>query len=201
MGVFTDGLSDKLEEKTIMKQISISSEVFKDGSSIPVEYTCDGEDRSPALSWDGIPAGIHSIALIADASGKTWVHGVIYNIPANSSVLPRSVPKNKTLADGSLQGKNDFGRIGYNGSCPLSGKSQRYFFNVYALDTKLNIKSGTTKSQLEAAMSGHILTGRNDREIRALTEYVEAANRFSLFCDRVFGHCWSFISLYMKYVI
>jgi len=93
-----------------MEQISISSDTFKDGSSLSVEYTCDGEDRSPALSWDTVPAGTQSIALIVDdpdAPGKTWVHWVIYNIPANSSGLPPGVPKNNTLDDGSLQGNND----------------------------------------------------------------------------------------------
>jgi len=148
------------EEETIMKQISISSDAFNDGSNIPVEHTCDGEDRSPALSWEGLPDSTQSIALIVDdpdAPGKTWVHWVIYNIPANSTGLPAAVPKNKTLDDGSLQGKNDFGRIGYNGPCPPPGKPHRYFFKVYALDTTLSLKSGATKTQLEAAMSGHIL--------------------------------------------
>ena len=104
-----------------MEQISISSYAFNNGTSLPVEYTCDGEDRSPALSWDTVPAGTQSIALIVDdpdAPGKTWVHWVIYNIPANTTRLPGAVPKNKTLDDGSLQGTNDFGRIGYNGPCP-----------------------------------------------------------------------------------
>jgi len=148
------------DEKTIMKQISISSDAFNDGGSLPIEHTCDGEDRSPALSWDTIPAGTQSIALIVDdpdAPGKTWVHWVIYNIPASSTGLPAAVPKDSSLDDGSLQGKNDFGRIGYNGPCPPPGKPHKYFFRVYALDTALSLKSGAAKSQLEAAMSGHIL--------------------------------------------
>ena len=92
-----------------------------------------------------------------DAPGKTFVHWVIYNIPANSSALPLGVPKDKSLDDGSLQGMNDFDRIGYNGPCPPLGNPHRYFFKVYALDTKLSLKSGATRSQLEVAMSGHIL--------------------------------------------
>ena len=150
----------QIEEETIMKQISISSDAFKAGSSIPVENTCDGDDRSPALSWDTVPPGTQSIALIVDdpdAPGKTWIHWVIYNIPDNTTGLPAAVPKNKTLDDGSLQGTNDFGRIGYDGPCPPPGKPHRYFFKVYALDTTLSLKSGATKSQLEDAMSGHIL--------------------------------------------
>ena len=82
---------------------------------------------------------------------------MIYNTPANTTGLPGAVPKNKTLGDGNLQGKNDFGRIGYNGPCPSPGKPHRYFFKVYALDTTLSLKSGATKSPLEGAMSGHIL--------------------------------------------
>jgi Raf kinase inhibitor-like YbhB/YbcL family protein len=149
-----------VEEDINMDAISISSDVFENGGMLSSEYTCDGNDVSPDLSWDTIPAGTRSIALIVDdpdSPGKTWVLWVIYNIPASSTGLPGAVPKNKTLDDGSLQGQNDFGRIGYNGPCPPPGKLHRYFFKVYALDTALSLKSGATKSQLEAAMSGHIL--------------------------------------------
>jgi Raf kinase inhibitor-like YbhB/YbcL family protein len=148
------------EEEATMKQISVSSNAFEHGSSIPVDYTCDGADRSPALSWEGLPDGTQSIALIVDdpdAPGRTFVHWVIYNIPANITGLPAAMPKNSSLKDGSMQGKNDFGRIGYFGPCPPPGKPHRYFFKVYALDTVLNLKSGASDSQLEAAMSGHIL--------------------------------------------
>ena len=90
-----------------MKQISISSDALKAGSSLPVKHTCNGEDCYPALSWEGLP----------DAPGQTFIHWVIYNISADSSGLPAAVPKNKTLDDGSPQGKNDFGRTGCNGPC------------------------------------------------------------------------------------
>jgi Raf kinase inhibitor-like YbhB/YbcL family protein len=152
--------SIKEEEETIMKQISISSDAFENGSSIPVDYTCDEDDRSPPLSWQGLPEGTRSIALIVDdpdAPAGTWVHWVIYNIPADSTGLPAAMPKDSSLNDGSLQGKNDFGKIGYNGPCPPPGKPHRYFFKVYALDTMLELKNGVTKSQLESAMKGHIL--------------------------------------------
>ena len=148
------------EEEAIMKQIPIFSDAFEDGSNIPVDYTCDGDDRSPPLSWEELPHGTRSIALIVDdpdAPGGTWVHWVIYNIPADSTGLPVAMPKNKNLDDSSLQGMNDFGKIGYNGPCPPPGKPHRYFFKVYALDTTLSLTSGATKSQVEAAMSGHIL--------------------------------------------
>jgi len=149
-----------IEEDINMDAILISSDVFENGGMLSFEYTCDGSDLSPVLSWDGIPTGTQSIALIMDdpdAPRQTFVHWVIYNIPANTAGLSGALPRNKTLDDGSLQGKNDYGRIGYNGPCPPPGKPHRYFFKVYALDTTLGLKSGATKSQLEAAMSGHIL--------------------------------------------
>ncbi|MCL7414740.1 MAG: YbhB/YbcL family Raf kinase inhibitor-like protein [ANME-2 cluster archaeon] len=164
--LFSGCISDELEQKTqnkeetIMKNISISSAAFENGSTMPVEYTCDGADHSPALAWKGLPDGTRSITLIMDdpdAPGRTFVHWVIYNLPADSTELTTAVPRNKSLDDSSLQGKNDFGKIGYNGPCPPPGKPHRYFFKVYALDTVLDLKSGASKSQVEAAMSGHIL--------------------------------------------
>ena len=97
-----------VEEYMNMNAISISSDVFENGGMLSSECTCDGNDVSPYLSWDTIPTGTQSIALIVDdpdAPGKTWVHWVIYNIPASSTGLPGAVPKNKTLDDGSMQGK------------------------------------------------------------------------------------------------
>ena len=159
-------IASEPDEETLIKEdvnmdvISVSSDVFENGGMLSSEYTCDGSDVSPGLFWNTVPAGTQSIALIVDdpdAPGGTWVHWVIYNIPADSTGLTTAVPKNKSLDDGSLQGKNDFGKIGYNGPCPPPGKPHRYFFKVYALDTTLSLTSGATKSQVEAAMSGHIL--------------------------------------------
>jgi Raf kinase inhibitor-like YbhB/YbcL family protein len=151
---------ETIEEEIIRETLSIYSNVFKDGATLSSAYTCDEDDISPGISWEEVPAGTQSMALIMDdpdAPGRTFVHWVIYNIPASRSGLPSGVAKNNTLDDGSLQGKNDFGKIGYGGPCPPSGKPHRYVFKVYALDTELDLKSGATKSQLEAAMKGHIL--------------------------------------------
>ena len=151
---------ETIEEEIIMETLSIYSNVFEDGATLSSAYTCDGDDISPAISWEEVPAGTQSMALIMDdpdAPGRTFVHWVIYNIPARSGGLPSGVAKNNTLDDGSLQGKNNFGKIGYGGPCPPSGKPHRYVFKVYALNTELDLKSGATKSQLEAAMKGHIL--------------------------------------------
>ena len=117
--------------------LAVTTTTFSLGGAIPKGYTCDGADTSPDLSWSGAPAGVHSFALIADdpdAPVGTWTHWLIWNIPVQSTGLPKGVPKEETLGDGTRQGRNDFLRIGYGGPCPPPGKPHRYFFKVYALD-------------------------------------------------------------------
>jgi Raf kinase inhibitor-like YbhB/YbcL family protein len=133
---------------------------FANGASIPRTFTCDGEDRSPGLAWSGAPADTKAFALIADdpdAPAGTWVHWVIYNIPAGAHSLAGGAEKKEQLADGSRQGRNDFRKIGYNGPCPPPGKAHRYFFKLYALGADLMLAPGATKADLERAMGGHIL--------------------------------------------
>lgn len=139
----------------------LSSTAFKDGAPIPGKYTCDGVDLSPALVWSGAPAGTRSFALIADdpdAPGGTWVHWVLYNLPAEVSELPENIAKVESLdLGGARQGRNDFRRPGYGGPCPPPGPAHRYFFKLYALDARLELKPGAQKSAVEAAMEGHVL--------------------------------------------
>ena len=138
----------------------ISSTAFPDGGMIPKKFTCDGADVSPPLSWTPAPAGTQSFALIMDdpdAPAGTWVHWVIYNLPADTSELPEGVEKQKQLASRAIQGRNDFRRIGYGGPCPPPGKPHRYSFKLYALDTELNLKTEATKPELERALKSHIL--------------------------------------------
>lgn len=133
---------------------------FKGGAPIPKKYTCDGQDVSPALEWDGAPAGAAGFAIIVDdpdAPVGTWVHWVIYGLPAHARKLSEGVSKEPELPSGERQGKNDFGKIGYNGPCPPKGRPHRYFFKLYALDRKLSLKSGATKAELERAMKNHVL--------------------------------------------
>ncbi len=92
-----------------------------------------------------------------DAPVGTWVHWVLYDVPADAKELPEAVPKQEQLASGARQGHNDFGKTGYGGPCPPPGKPHRYFFKLYALDAKLNLKAGATKADVERAMKGHIL--------------------------------------------
>jgi Raf kinase inhibitor-like YbhB/YbcL family protein len=150
---------------------AVASSAFKDGGAIPKQFTCDGEDVSPALSWSEVPAATKSFALIADdpdAPAGTWVHWVIYDLPANLRELAENVSKESELKAGGRQGVNDFRKTGYNGPCPPPGKPHRYFFKLYALDQPLNLKSGINKAELEKAMQSHVLAeaqilGRFDR--------------------------------------
>lgn len=139
--------------------ITFSSSAFGYGQPIPAVYTCKGRDISPPLQWSDLPAGTKSLALIMDdpdAPMGTWVHWVIYNIPPTRNGLEEAIPAQERLADGSLQGKNSWRRIGYGGPCPPSG-THRYYFRLYALDSTLSLAPGASKEQVLAAMQGHIL--------------------------------------------
>ena len=151
--------SDKSNQSTGGKTMQISSPAFDEGAMIPPKYTCDDLDISPPIKWSEAPEGKKTFALICDdpdAPMCTWVHWVIYNIPADSNELAENLPATENLPDGSLQGRNDFGRIGYGGPCPPGG-THRYFFKLYALDVKLDVTAGMTKSELLSAVEGHVL--------------------------------------------
>lgn len=140
--------------------MKLSSSAFESGGAIPKKFTCDGADVSPALVWSDAPAGTQSFALIADdpdAPVGTWVHWVLYDLPEASRDLSEGVVKQEQLANGARQGRNDFGRIGYGGPCPPRGPAHRYFFKLYALGAKLNLKPSASKPEVERAMKGHIL--------------------------------------------
>jgi Raf kinase inhibitor-like YbhB/YbcL family protein len=140
--------------------LSISSPSFSSGEAIPKKFTCDGADVSPQLVWTEPPAGTKSLALLVDdpdAPVGNWNHWTMWNLPASARGLAEAVKKETTLPDGSEQGKNDFRKAGYNGPCPPPGKPHRYYFKLFALDAKLDLKAGASKRELEAAMKGHIL--------------------------------------------
>lgn len=139
--------------------MELKSQAFAAGEMIPAKYTCDGQDISPPLSWSDPPAGTIEFALISDdpdAPVGTWVHWVMWNIPASASALDENLPKTASLLNGTKQGTTDFRRIGYGGPCPPSG-THRYYFKLYALDTALNLPASTLKKDLEKAMQDHIL--------------------------------------------
>lgn len=140
-------------------EMTVTSKAFGEADMIPRKYTCDGEDVSPPLAWSDVPEGTKSLALISDdpdAPVGTWVHWVLYNIPADATELPEGVPSDQTLENGARHGITDFRRPGYGGPCPPGG-THRYYFKVYALDAALDLDPGATKAQLLAAMEGHIL--------------------------------------------
>ena len=135
--------------------LELKSQAFKNGEFIPAKYTCEGADVSPPLEWSGSPQGAKSFVLISDdpdAPMGTWVHWVLYDIPAEKAGLPEGVKKDKVLSDGSKQGVTDFGRAGYGGPCPPPGTPHRYFFKLYALDAKLDAKPGLSKKELLKAI-------------------------------------------------
>ena len=143
--------------------LSITSTRFQNGGNIPSEHTCEGKDIAPPLAWSGVPEGAKSLALIVDdpdapdpkAPKMTWVHWVLYDIPAAATGLPEGVTASQ-LPKGTRQGKNDWKRTGWGGPCPPIGR-HRYFFKLYALDAVLPDLGKPTKARLEGAMKGHVL--------------------------------------------
>jgi len=143
--------------------LTLTSKAFTYDGDIPARYSCQGDDISPPLHWQGAPAGTKSFVLIVDdpdapdpaAPKMTWVHWVLYNIPPDADHLPEDAD-HKGLPEGTLEGINDWKRTGYGGPCPPIGR-HRYFHKLYALDKMLADMGRPTKTDLEAAMHGHIL--------------------------------------------
>ena len=146
-----------------MAQFTLSSPSFRNNQPMPAKHSCEGEDASPSLKWEGAPVGTKGFALIVDdpdAPGGSWVHWVMYGIAASTTELPENGARTDTVAalGGVKLGRNDFGRTGYGGPCPPRGHGvHHYHFRLYALDTDLNLAPRVTRKQLEAAMKGHIL--------------------------------------------
>ena len=133
---------------------------FSNGGEIPRRYTCGGADVSPAMTWSGVTPAAKALAIVVDdpdAPRGVWTHWVMWNIPPYLTSLPEGVPAKETLANGSHQGWNDFERAGYGGPCPPKGKTHRYFFRLFVLDTVLELREGARKKELEHARKGHIL--------------------------------------------
>jgi Raf kinase inhibitor-like YbhB/YbcL family protein len=140
-------------------EIKVTSVAFQQGQPIPRQYTCAGVNISPPLEWSGVPKTAKTIAIVVndpDAPGGSWVHWVLYNVPADNIGFVENVPVSETLKAGGFQGKNGFGKIGYGGPCPPSG-THRYFFKVYAVDVELPLKAGATWTELEKALDDHVV--------------------------------------------
>jgi Raf kinase inhibitor-like YbhB/YbcL family protein len=137
---------------------TLTSSAFEPGAAIPIQYSCEGDDLSPPLSWSSVPEGTSTFALIMedpDAPGGTWVHWVLYNLPADTRSLKAAIIDQTDLPLGTLIGVNDWGEGSYGGPCPPSG-THRYFFYLFALDTAVDLNNATT-DVLRDAFSGHIL--------------------------------------------
>ncbi len=155
----TNALPESIAKGGTTMEIKVTSPAFKESDLIPKKYTCDGDNVSPAIEWTGVPDSAKFIALICDdpdAPRGTWVHWVIFNIPAGVKGLAENIQRTSTLPNGARQGINDSHELGFDGPCPPGG-THRYYFKVYALDNILTLESGATKAQLLKAMDGHIL--------------------------------------------
>ena len=140
-------------------EIKLTSAAFADNGMMPPKYTCDGDNVSPPLKWEGVPEKAKTLALIADdpdAPSGTWTHWVLFNLSASAKELAENIPPEKQPASVATHGTNDFKKIGYGGPCPPSG-THRYFFKIYALDAELALDAGATKDELLKAMDGHVL--------------------------------------------
>ena len=141
-------------------RIELKTTSFAPGGFIPRRFTCEAADVSPALTWTEPPAGTQSFALIEDdpdAPSGTFVHWLVYDLPAAYRQLPEGLSRNDQMLGGGRQGTNDFSRTGYSGPCPPPGKPHRYFIRLYALDATLNLRPAARRKELDAAMQGHVL--------------------------------------------
>ncbi len=139
---------------------TLTSPAFLDGEFIPKDYSCEGKDLSPQLNWNNPTDGTVSYALICDdpdAPNGTWIHWVVFDIPASDTSILAGEEDLPIFENGMKQGTTSFQRIGYGGPCPPSGKPHRYFFKLYALDFLTELKAGATKEDVLKIIDGHVL--------------------------------------------
>ncbi len=138
----------------------LTSTAITEGEPIPQRFTCDGEDVSPALAIADVPDHTQAFALIVDdpdAPRGTWVHWVYYDIPRDARAVAEGAGAAVPGESPAMQGRNDFGNLGWGGPCPPPGAAHRYFFKLYALDAPLGLAEGATKAEVESAMRDHVL--------------------------------------------
>lgn len=148
------------KDSSEVAKLTVSSKAFTEGSTIPKEFTADGSDISPGITWSEAPKGTKSLAITCedpDAPAGTWFHWIVYDIPPATTTMKQNVVKRPDLPDGIKQGVNDFGKPGYNGPSPPKGPVHHYHFKVFALDSKLPLKSGADKRAFYSAIKGKVL--------------------------------------------
>ena len=160
-GLLLSSCSNQAEpDSATTTTMQITTPAFANGEPIPDKYTGQADDISPRLEWTGAPMNAKSFALICedpDAPMGAFTHWLIYNVPGTATGLSQNIAKTGTLPDGSRQGKNSFGNVGYNGPMPPPGKTHRYFFRLYALDAALKLDAGVDTAKLLGAMKDHVL--------------------------------------------
>jgi Raf kinase inhibitor-like YbhB/YbcL family protein len=152
--------ADVRGQQAASSKIELKTTSFTPDGFIPKRFTCEAADVSPALAWTDPPLGTQSFAIIEDdpdAPSGTFVHWLVYDLPAAYRKLPEALSRNNQMPGGGRQGINDFSRTGYSGPCPPPGRPHRYFIRLYALDTILNLRPAATRKELDAATQGHIL--------------------------------------------
>lgn len=135
---------------------TLESSAFKPNTLIPAQYSCDGTDTSPPLTWQEIPPKTQSLAVVVndpDAQGGEWTHWIIFNLPPDTTNLEADA----SLPEGAANGTNSWGTLDYKGPCPPIGAVHRYVFTLYALDTVLSLENGASKDQVLNAMTGHVI--------------------------------------------
>jgi Raf kinase inhibitor-like YbhB/YbcL family protein len=140
-----------------VQRLAVTSRSFSSNGPIPVDYTCDGADRSPQLTWSAAPSGTKSFAILVvdpDAAGGEFVHWVAFNVRPDATLLPENTDVSEL---GGVSGTNGFSRTGYSGPCPPKMELHSYAFRVYALDAMLLVRSGVTADDLNEGMNGHVL--------------------------------------------
>jgi len=139
--------------------LQVSSASFSDGGSIPQQFTCDGADLSPQLEWHSAPPSTMSLAIVMDDPDAPvlFTHWLVYNIAPGVRGLPQNASTHAASHQGAAEGTNSFGRFGYGGPCPPTGKPHHYVFRIYALDIRLDLPPGAARKQLDSAIEQHIV--------------------------------------------
>jgi hypothetical protein len=141
-------------------KIQVTSTAFEDSQPIPDKYSGQGDNVSPPLQWSDVPQQTKSLALVCqdpDSPSGTFTHWLVYNLPPTTTSLDENIPKGQSMVYGFLQGKNDFGNVGYSGPAPPAGKVHHYVFKVYALDIILLVPAGGDRSDVIGAINGHVI--------------------------------------------